>query len=256
MATTTNYGWTTPDDTALVKDGASAIRSLGTSVDTTTKNLNPSTTLGDIEYRSSTANTNTRLGIGSTGQVLTVAGGVPSWASATASGKNYSLLNTGGTALTGANTITVSGISSKNSILVIVINARSSTQNVNIIGRVNTDSTAKYSYAGQQITVGSSYSTAILNGFAGIDDTSFRLGTTSGGVDSAVQASFLIEAANSTGIKSLDVVSGASAQGSNGHKGYTYKGIYTGTSAISSISIIAQAGDLDQGTVYVYTSAS
>jgi len=85
MATTTNYGWTTPDDTALVKDGASAIRSLGTSVDTTTKNLNPSTTLGDIEYRSSTANTNTRLGIGTTGQILTVAGGVPSWATPAAS---------------------------------------------------------------------------------------------------------------------------------------------------------------------------
>jgi hypothetical protein len=80
MATTTNYGWTTPDDTALVKDGASAIRTLGSSVDTTTKALNPSTTLGDVEYRSSTANTNTRLGIGTTGQVLTVAGGVPSWA--------------------------------------------------------------------------------------------------------------------------------------------------------------------------------
>ena len=80
MATTTNYGWTTPDDTALVKDGAAAIRSLGTAVDTTTKALNPSTTLGDIEYRSSTANTNTRLGIGSNGQVLTVASGVPSWA--------------------------------------------------------------------------------------------------------------------------------------------------------------------------------
>ena len=87
MATTTNYGWTTPDDTALVKDGASAIRTLGSSVDTTTKNLNPSTTLGDIEYRSSTANTNTRLGIGSTGQVLTVAGGVPSWASPAGGGK-------------------------------------------------------------------------------------------------------------------------------------------------------------------------
>jgi hypothetical protein len=79
MATTTNYGWTTPDDTALVKDGASAIRTLGTSVDTTTKNLNPSTTLGDIEYRSSTANTNTRLGIGTTGQILAVSGGVPAW---------------------------------------------------------------------------------------------------------------------------------------------------------------------------------
>ena len=61
MATTTNYGWTTPDDTALVKDGAAAIRTLGSSVDTTTKALNPSTTLGDIEYRSSTANTNTNI---------------------------------------------------------------------------------------------------------------------------------------------------------------------------------------------------
>jgi hypothetical protein len=79
MATTTNYGWTTPDDTDLVKDGAAAIRTLGSSVDTTTKNLNPSTTLGDIEYRSSTANTNTRLGIGSSGQVLAVSGGVPAW---------------------------------------------------------------------------------------------------------------------------------------------------------------------------------
>jgi hypothetical protein len=79
MATTTNYGWTTPDDTALVKDGAAAIRTLGSSVDTTTKALNPSTTLGDIEYRSSTANTNTRLAIGTTGQVLSVSGGVPAW---------------------------------------------------------------------------------------------------------------------------------------------------------------------------------
>ena len=80
MANTTNYNWETPDDTDLVKDGAAAIRTLGSSVDTTTKALNPSTTLGDIEYRSATANTNTRLAIGTTGQVLTVAGGVPSWA--------------------------------------------------------------------------------------------------------------------------------------------------------------------------------
>jgi hypothetical protein len=87
MATTTNYGWTTPDDTALVKDGAAAIRTLGSSVDTTTKALNPSTTLGDIEYRSSTANTNTRLAIGTTGQVLTVVGGVPAWAATAGGGK-------------------------------------------------------------------------------------------------------------------------------------------------------------------------
>ena len=87
MATTTNYNWSTPDDTSLVKDGAAAIRTLGSSIDTTTKALNPSTTLGDIEYRSSTANTNTRLGIGTTGQVLTVSGGVPTWASPAGGGK-------------------------------------------------------------------------------------------------------------------------------------------------------------------------
>jgi hypothetical protein len=80
MANTTNYNWETPDDTDLVKDGAAAIRTLGSSVDTTTKALNPSTTLGDIEYRSATANTNTRLGIGTNGQVLSVVGGVPAWA--------------------------------------------------------------------------------------------------------------------------------------------------------------------------------
>jgi len=110
MATTTNYGWTTPDDTGLVKDGASAIRSLGTSVDTTTKNLNPSTTLGDIEYRSSTANTNTRLAIGSTGNVLTVAGGVPTWAAPAASGGGMTLIST--TNLSGSSTITLSSIPS------------------------------------------------------------------------------------------------------------------------------------------------
>jgi hypothetical protein len=93
MATTTNYGWTTPDDTSLVKDGASAIRTLGSSIDTTTKALNPSTTLGDIEYRSATANTNTRLPIGSTGNILTVSGGVPVWAAPAGSG-GMTLLST------------------------------------------------------------------------------------------------------------------------------------------------------------------
>ena len=82
MATTTNYGWTTPDDTSLVKDGAAAIRTLGSSVDTTTKNLNPETTLGDIAYRSSTANVKTRLPLGTAGQVLRVNSGAtaPEWA--------------------------------------------------------------------------------------------------------------------------------------------------------------------------------
>jgi hypothetical protein len=79
MANTTNYNWETPDDTDLVKDGAAAIRTLGNSVDTTTKALNPETTLGDIAYRSATSNTNTRLPIGTAGQILAVSAGVPAW---------------------------------------------------------------------------------------------------------------------------------------------------------------------------------
>ena len=116
MATTTNYGWTTPDDTALVKDGASAIRTLGTSVDTTTKNLNPSTTLGDIEYRSSTANTNTRVAIGSSGQALTVVAGVPSWAAS-----STSVLTTTGDTLyaSGANTLARRAIGSTGDVLTV-----------------------------------------------------------------------------------------------------------------------------------------
>jgi hypothetical protein len=78
MATTTNYGWATPNDTDLVKDGASAIRTLGSSIDTSVKSLSPGTTAGDVDYYTA-ATTKARLGIGTTGQVLTVAAGVPSW---------------------------------------------------------------------------------------------------------------------------------------------------------------------------------
>jgi len=117
MATTTNYSWTTPDDTALVKDGAAAIRTLGTAIDTTTKNLNPSTTLGDIEYRSSTSNVNTRLAIGTTGQLLSVSGGVPAWATVTTGG--MTLLST--TTLSGTSTV-VSGIDGTYIDLIVVLN--------------------------------------------------------------------------------------------------------------------------------------
>lgn len=39
MATTTNFGWTTPDNTDLVKDGALAIRTLGSAIDTSMGDL-------------------------------------------------------------------------------------------------------------------------------------------------------------------------------------------------------------------------
>jgi hypothetical protein len=44
MATTTNFGWVTPDNTDLVKDGASAIRTLGSSIDSSMGDLKGGTT--------------------------------------------------------------------------------------------------------------------------------------------------------------------------------------------------------------------
>jgi hypothetical protein len=83
MATTTNYGWTTPDDTGLVKDGASAIRTLGSSVDTTVKALNPGTTAGDLDYYTA-ATTKARIAKGTAGQVFTMNSGAtaPEWVTA------------------------------------------------------------------------------------------------------------------------------------------------------------------------------
>lgn len=118
MPTTSNFGWTTPADTDLVKDGAAAIRTLGNGIDTSLVDLKGGTTgqvlskasntdldftwvaqddsnaiqnallttTGDTIYASS-ASTPARLGIGSTGQVLTVSGGVPVWATPAGGGK-------------------------------------------------------------------------------------------------------------------------------------------------------------------------
>jgi len=78
---TTNYGFVLPTSSDLVTDLPADFDVALQGVDTRLKALQPGTTLGDLAYSSATANTNTRLGVGTTGQVLTVAGGVPSWAS-------------------------------------------------------------------------------------------------------------------------------------------------------------------------------
>jgi hypothetical protein len=59
----------------------------------TTGMTNPMTTTGDTIY-SSSGSTPARLGIGSTGQVLTVAGGVPTWASPAGGGKILQVVST------------------------------------------------------------------------------------------------------------------------------------------------------------------
>lgn len=97
MATTTNFGWETPDDTDLVKDGAAAMRTLGSAIDTSLVDLKGGTTGQVLSKASNTdmdftwtaidplvildakgdlisataADTPARLAVGSNGQVLT-----------------------------------------------------------------------------------------------------------------------------------------------------------------------------------------
>lgn len=97
MANTTNFGWETPDDTDLVKDGAAAIRTLGSAIDTSLVDLKGGTTGQVLSKASNTdmdftwssvdpltildakgdlisataADTPARLAVGTNGQVLT-----------------------------------------------------------------------------------------------------------------------------------------------------------------------------------------
>ena len=81
----TNLG---TNDAANITTGTLAIAQGGTGANTATaafNALNPMTTTGDIIYEASPT-TAARLGIGSTGQVLTVSGGIPTWAALPAGG--------------------------------------------------------------------------------------------------------------------------------------------------------------------------
>jgi hypothetical protein len=251
MATTTNYGWTTPDDTALVKDGAAAIRTLGTSVDTTTKNLNPSTTLGDIEYRSSTANTNTRLGIGSTGNVLTVAGGVPTWAApAGGGGKNFSLLNSGGTTLSGSTT-TISGISSKDDLLIVIKDAAGFTTGTSVSVQVNSVTT-NYFGAGNTIIANAAYDENQFNGFAATNLTGIFLGSSSTSGTSGLDGSVMIRGCNTTGLKIFSGWGSGTAAAGDSVEQRWIQGSVVEAATISSIVVVAGGGSFSGGTVYVY----
>ena len=284
MATTTNYGWTTPDDTALVKDGAAAIRTLGSSVDTTTKNLNPETTLGDIAYRSSTANVNTRLplgtagqvlkvnsgatapewatdatgmsnpmtttgdtiysssgstparlGIGSTGQVLTVAGGVPSWATASSGG--MTLIST--TTLSGSTVSLTSIPGTYNTLQLLIFGSTAGSQYRYTIRPNGTTA----NFRGQQL----------LNGSGGLlNNTNFNV------IDSDLLSSNTVNAysitiynyASATAVKPVQSFGTGLDSGSVGIATFN-AGIFNLTSAITSLDI-ASTQSFTAGTALLY----
>jgi hypothetical protein len=243
MATTTNYGWTTPDDTALVKDGASAIRTLGSSVDTTTKALNPETTLGDIAYRSSTANVKTRLGLGTAGQILTVNSGAtaPEWQTITAGG--LTLIST--TTISNALTTTISSIpSTYKSLRIIVRNFIPVSDGATAVMRFNTDLTinrhksitgwgaSSGAYDAQHFNVFGSNDNAVGNGLAIIDVPDYTNATTW----KMAQITSLTTNSTTTTSYNLD----------------TYFGLYNQTAAINAVSFVASTGNISSATIYLY----
>jgi hypothetical protein len=246
MATTTNYGWTTPDDTSLVKDGASAIRTLGSSIDTTTKNLNPQTTTGAIAYRSATSNVNNSLPIGTAGQVLTVNSGAtaPEWQTISAGG--MTLINTGGTTLTGAS-VTISSIPSGYVNLVLIIRDFLPVDDgAELRCRINADSNTRYEY----------FSTNSANnggGAVAFGSTYFQVADGDNAVTEGLSYIEFFDYSNTvtwkTGrfqVLSVDQTTNTSFRSYNG----TW--MYNQTGAITSLVFSATSGNMTSGTAFLY----
>jgi len=241
MATTTNYSWTTPDDTALVKDGASAIRTLGSSVDTTVKNLNPETTLGDLAYRSSTANVKTRLGLGTAGQLLAVNSGAtaPEWVTFTSGG--MTLISE--TTASAISSLSLSSIPSTYKQLILVWHGIESSDNSTFSVRLNNVSSNSYANSSWRIVSGSASNTGgVTSSIGGTNLYLFGDNTTGVALRQCAMGYLIIDNyASTTKLKTYNVVNGYTNVAVGDHFG-NILGTFDSTSAISSIDVFRVSG--------------
>jgi len=251
-----------PSSTAVTLTGTQTLtnKTLTNPVIASVINNTLTTTKGDL-ISATAASTPARLGVGANATVLTAdsaeATGLK-WVTPGGSDIAWTLLNTGGTALTAAATITISGIT-KDKLMILITGASSASANSDIRLRINADSTSKYATNGSEIR---QHSTYVGSGFGstvnGVEEnvnanTYFQCGSTSGAAASAINGYAEILGAKNTGVRTFKGAFGISpgSTGSDG-KDLSVGGIYTGTSAVSSISLISSTGNFDAGTIYVY----
>jgi hypothetical protein len=154
---TTNYGFVLPTSSDLVTDLPADFDVALQGVDTRLKALQPGTTLGDLAYSSATANTNTRLAVGSTGNVLTVAGGVPTWAAPSGSTPVFSLVTNG--TITSGTELSITGLSSYDQLIIAFTGANCGTSGSQLNTRFNSSSASTYITMGGHLEIQNSGST-------------------------------------------------------------------------------------------------
>jgi len=249
MPTTTNYGWTTPADTDLVKDGAAAIRTLGSSIDTSVKSLNAGTTAGDIDYyTSSTAKA--RIGIGTNGQVLTSNGSVPSWATPASGG--MTLIST--TTASALSSLSLSSIPATYKHLFLVFEGiyHSATGSW-FDGRLNNDSGTNYAGIAtggsganttEQAQDNAANSLSLQNSMS-INWSMFGRSITSGATDYAQAAQgslWIYNYASTSAFKKFILNYSYRQSAATMYSMLQMQGVYKSTSAISSIDIYRGTG--------------
>jgi hypothetical protein len=206
------------------------------------------TTTGDTYYASAAA-TPARLAIGSTGQVMTVAGGVPSWATAGTAATSYTLLNSGGTALTGVSTLTVSGLSGYNTLLVYLAPDVGITSADFFRIRINGDTSTKYSKSMFSLSNPATYDPGYITNTGETPDADTSINCGLSYTDWA--GSIKIEGANSSGVKIVTGRLGQQGPGGTGGAANVLTGLYTGTSVVSSLTFFSSV-NFTRGSVYIY----